>query len=196
MAMRIALIRWEKTVARLEKVVSYSGGNQVNKPYDIDEVAKVFTDAVTDLRDSLEKLDYIYSEEDPMLSGVQKAAVWTGIKNIRKRIASVVLYEGAPVTNSDKQINKDLAGLSSLRTVGEIESIPLESDLFFKGFEELSKSSLYFKILSLAINRASGSFISADRSLIYFKIRSLNKHEAYSRNHWYCHGFHWFSSCC
>ena len=41
--------------------------------------------------------------------------------------------------------------------------------LFFKGFEEISKSSLYFKILSLAPIELL-IFYFADRSLIYFKI--------------------------
>ena len=54
-------------------------------------------------------------------------------EHIRQRIASVVLYENAPAASSEKQINKDLAGLASLRTVGEMQSIPLESDLLFKG---------------------------------------------------------------
>ncbi len=134
LAFRIALIRWGKTVARLEKVEEYDENSSFNKPFDIDEVAKIFTDAASEFFTCLEQLDYVCDHQDPMLDGVVRAEIWRDIKNnIRQRIASVVLYENALVASSEKQINRDLAGLSSLRTVGEMQSIPLESDLHFKG---------------------------------------------------------------
>ena len=145
LAFRIALLNWETTIARLERVVEYQEGDAVktrengnviefrNKPYDIDEIAKFITNAAREFHDALKELGYVSDPQHPRLQGRVDAEIQEGIDQIRDRVFSVVVYENAPVANSESQRNRDLGGLSNLRTVGEITSIPLSADLHFKG---------------------------------------------------------------
>ena len=79
LAFRIALLNWETTIARLEKVVEYQEGDAVktrengnviefrNKPYDIDEIAKFITNAAREFHDALKELGYVSDLTHPCL---------------------------------------------------------------------------------------------------------------------------------
>ncbi len=129
-AFEVALLRWHEKVARLERVVDFERSDGKETPWDTEDLANAITKAAETFFDKLRSLGHKF-RENPELDGKEAKVIREMINGILERISSVVVYEGAPVVR--EHINKELAGVFQLRTVGNTKGPDKNAALYFRG---------------------------------------------------------------